>query len=210
MFNSKKTVLIAACIICPIIFSIAKTQDFLIILGALATIYNFAPDNTSDALNKKNAIKIGGLLWLLIIGLMFFNPIWELGSMYSVLNEVEKNAPNIANTPLWVNYKYANWFGTVVSVCLSFIAGFGLYNKRDDSAVNRAKIILWLIFPLSPVVFRVIIPYAVAGKLYIDENLFLNMALRTAIAAICSYYLSSSIRVKTTYYSVATESTQKT
>lgn len=142
---------------------------------------------------------VGGWLLLLVLGLIFIDPLMGSGRINSDFMSVEDQYPNLKSIAEWGTYKSATWWTFLFVCCLSFYAGLGLVKDRSMLAVKRAKFILWVIGPLASLILRVFLPVLFFGKSEPDPQFVGSMIASIIAAAIWTAYLSKSKRVKATY-----------
>ena len=149
--------------------------------------------------DQSNVSGVGGWLLLLVVGLMFLGPLMGAGRINSDFMSVESQYPNLKTVAAWGTYKIATWW-TFLPVCLlSFYAGLSLVKGRNILVVKRAKIILWVIGPITSIVMGIFLPLLIFGKTEPDPQFIGGMIASIIAAAIWTAYLSKSKRVLATY-----------
>lgn len=142
---------------------------------------------------------VGGWLLLLIVGMMFLGPLLGVAKINGEIMMVEQQNPDIINFDKWITLKNASWFTVSITAMLSFYGGFGLVRGRNELVVKKAKIILWIIGPISVIIMMAIIPTIIFSYENINSQFFGLLIVHIAIAGAWTAYLSKSKRVKNTY-----------
>lgn len=180
-------------------FSIWHWLIIVIFIGAIYGIYRFAKRTPPASSSASGPIGVGGWLLLLVAGLMFLGPLMGAGRINADIMSAESQYPNLLTVPAWSTFKSATWWSFLVVCCLSFYAGLGLAKGRDISVVKRAKILLWVIGPVTSIVMGLFIPLVIFGKIESDPQFLGALVASVIVSAIWTAYLSKSRRVKATY-----------
>lgn len=159
--------------------------------------------------DKSNQIKskvksgpsgVGGWLLLLVIGMLALGPLLGAGRINADFMMIESQYPSLGSLAEWNAFKRTTWWAFAVVAAISIYGGWGLVSSRDWSAVNRAKVILWLTGPVASIVLAIFIPLVVYGKTEASDPQFIGAFIASVIAAgIWTAYLSKSKRVRNTY-----------
>ena len=148
---------------------------------------------------------IGGLLFLLILWLTFFAPMYGYGKLTQEFSESIKQFPHLATNEQFLNYKQSSFIIFAASALTSFAAGLQLWSVHYPGSVRFAILALWLSVP-----FAKILNLAAALWIYREiadpskiEEMILTMLGSTfsscVVAGIWTAYLLRSVRVKNTY-----------
>lgn len=143
---------------------------------------------------------VGGWLMLLILGLMVFGPLLGAGKIGGGFMGAEQQTPELKTWTQYNTYKSATWVVFLAFAALSFYGGLGLASGTEWSVVRRAKIILWIIGPVSLLVMSVLLPIVFIGTEAVDSARFIGSLIGSAIGVgIWTAYLNKSKRVRNTY-----------
>lgn len=172
----------------------------IVIAWVISRAIKKAASKHPPAAPDQNSISgVGGWLLLLVIGLMFLGPLMGAVGINSDFMSIESQYPNLKTVAAWVTYKSATWWTFLLVCCLSFYAGLGLLKSRNILVVKRAKIILWVIGPVTSIVLGIFIPHLVFGKSEFNPQFVGSMIASIIVSAIWTAYLSKSKRVIATY-----------
>lgn len=143
---------------------------------------------------------VGGWLALLVFGLLFLGPLFGAGRISADFISAEGQYPAIKSHPQYANLKAATWSTFLAFAILSIYAGWGLAKGSDWSVVQRARIVLWVIGPVSSIVIGALVPFAVLRQSAVSDPQFIGSFIASVIvAAVWTSYLSNSKRVRATY-----------
>ena len=171
----------------------------LIVWGATQLLKRSAKKKSVELGISDASAGVGGWLLFLICGLIFLGPLMGAGRINNDIQTAESTYPQIVTLESWITFKSATWWSFLIVCCISIYCGYGLLKRRDPQVVTQAKILLWIIGPISNLVMGVILPLAVFGKVESDPQVFGAIIASLAMAAIWTLYLSKSKRVKATY-----------
>lgn len=143
---------------------------------------------------------IGGWLALLVVGMLVVGPLLGIGRTGFEFMDVERQYPGIENVPEWSSFKKVEWTALLVFCAISIYGGLGLAKKRTPDAVSRAKLVLWINYPISIIVTGMIIP----ALMIPESGKVVAMTIPSLIASLIAVaiwiaYLNRSKRVKNTY-----------
>lgn len=171
----------------------------LIVWGVARLLKRSAAKKTVESGISDTSAGVGGWLLFLICGLIFLGPLMGAGRINSELITAESTYPQLVTLESWVTFKSATWWSFLIVCCISVYCGYSLLKRRDPRVVRQAKILLWVIGPLSNLVMGIIVPLAVFGKMESDPQIFGAIIASAVMATIWTIYLSKSKRVNATY-----------
>lgn len=148
---------------------------------------------------------IGGLLFLLILWLTFFAPMYGFGKLTQEFSEALKQSPHLATNAQFLNYKLSSYIIFVASALTSFAAGLQLWRVYSSESVRFAILAIWLSVPFAKILnlASVLWIYREIAAWSNIETMILTMLGSTlsscVVAGIWTAYLIKSVRVKNTY-----------
>jgi len=148
---------------------------------------------------------VGGWLLVLVVAMMLVTPL--LGAAYSVgcLMKVREQYASLTALGVWPSFDRAYWSTFALAAVLLAWGGFGLARRRDWAAVERAKMILWIGWPIGIWIQGIVIPLFAFGRADPIHSLFIvPFVLSLLCAGGWSAYLARSRRVRATYVRPAT------
>ena len=144
---------------------------------------------------------VGGWLRFLIILLMIIGPLIWFGNLSNDFYDTERQFPQLLDDAQWSNYKLVSRLIFVISVAISFSAGYRLWKIHFSESVRFAILALWLSGPLGNLMYFVAAVFIFglqAGAKGLPD--MLSGILGSSIGAgIWTAYLMRSLRVKNTY-----------
>lgn len=153
-------------------------------------------------IDSKHAVSgVGGWLLLLIVGLAILSPLSMLGGTLSNIQKSESLHPFLIGNENWGLYKNWAWINVAVVCSLSIAAGYRLFSIFKYASVIFAVSVLWLRWGISllidfgtAVTYLEIPIYAYFSPQVLGQNLG-----SIIVAAIWTWYLKVSVRVRNTY-----------
>jgi len=143
---------------------------------------------------------VGGWLLLLVVGLLVLGPLFGVIGISREFVTEERHYPTLKYLQVWANFKTGIWWTFLAAAVLSFYGGWGLARGKDWSVVKRAKLVLWLSWPVAALFMGVIVPIATLGKpCAADSPIWGGLIASIISARIWTAYLSKSKRVHNTY-----------
>ncbi len=146
---------------------------------------------------------IGGWLLLLIFVLIVILPVSNYLFTVGIFSLAESEDPSILEYQTWHVLKTLSYLGIFFFSGISVFGGLLLTLSRKTSVINKAIVILWLVYPLSLVTLEFIIPWLTIGEtaleVYLDLDLVWSLIGAATAATIWTAYLSKSKRVHNTY-----------
>jgi hypothetical protein len=143
---------------------------------------------------------VGGWLLLLVIAMTLATPL--LGAAFSVacLMKVREGYSSLTALGAWPVFERAYWITFALAAAVLVWGGVGLARRRDWVVVERAKMILWIGWPLGIWIQGMVIPLFAFGRADPFHSLFIGpFVLSVLCAAAWSAYLVRSRRVRATY-----------
>lgn len=168
-------------------------------LGSVYGIYLVTKKRKPARTSASCPSGVGGWLLLLVTGLIVLGPLMGAARINAEFSSADALYPSLVSVSEWGAYKSVSWWSFLAMSCLSLYAGIGLLRGRSRVVVKRAKILLWVVGPVSYVVMGVIIPWLVLDSLTVSSQLFGGFMASFIITLIWTLYLSRSKRVKATY-----------
>lgn len=142
---------------------------------------------------------VGGWLALLVFGLLFISPVLGAGQISEYFHSAEEQYPALKSHPQYANLKAATWSTFLAFAVMSVYAGWGLMKGHDWTVVQRARIALWVIGPVSSILFA-LVPFAIFRESVLGDPQFIGSFIASVfLAAVWTSYLTNSRRVRATY-----------
>jgi len=154
--------------------------------------------------DSSNYLKgVGGWLKLLVLGLCIFGPLISCGQNANDFARAEASNPSLAGLESWQSFKtYSNW-ALLLSLSITFSAGYRLWKIHTPESVNFAIAAMWIAAPAS-VLLQVGAAYLSIGLDALREaapEMISGVVRGWIVAFVWTMYLLKSRRVRNTYYS---------
>lgn len=158
--------------------------------------------NTTVQSQDRGPVGVGGWLMLLVVIMAVLGPLAGLGVTGLEMSDLERQYLYLVTYDWWSSYKSAMWVGMLGFVAAGLWGAYSLCTLRTPVGVFRAKIALWLIYPGTVVVSRMMVPvmYLPNGGEVAAQSIAPLLAALFWLAVWISY-LNKSKRVKNTYFS---------
>ncbi len=141
---------------------------------------------------------IGGWLLFLVFCLLILAPLFLVGGLIDFVKAEEADASLLSNEG-WRIYKTISQSNFLFAFLLSVYGGITLIKERSPRAVQRAKVIIWIIGPVVTIIQLYIFPFIVFDIQPMDAGATGAVVGSFISSFIWSTYLSKSKRVNLTY-----------
>jgi len=153
----------------------------------------------SPAASVAGPVGVDGWLALLVVNLLAGGPMIGAAKLYEALVVAERGYPDLVFLPAWATYKTLSWITFVLVAAIGFYGGVGLGRGKRWAVVRRAKVVLWLIGPVTVLVMNVLLPAIAFGGFSFGGAVVGPFLFSCAIAGLWTAYLAKSKRVRNTY-----------
>ena len=143
---------------------------------------------------------VGGWLLLLVVAMTLATPL--LGAAFSVacLAKVREQYASLTALGAWPLFERAYWIAFALAAAMLVWGGVELARRRTWIAVERAKMVLWIGWPIGIWVQGIVIPLLAFGRADPIHSWFIAPWLVAMVAAgLWTAYLAKSRRVRATY-----------
>jgi hypothetical protein len=143
---------------------------------------------------------VGGWLLLLVVAMTLATPL--LGAAFSVacLTKVREQHASLTALGAWPLFERAYWIAFALAAALLAWGGVELARRRTWIAVERAKMILWIGWPIGIWVQGILIPLLAFGRADPIHSWFIvPLVASMAAVGVWTAYLAKSRRVRATY-----------
>ena len=143
---------------------------------------------------------VGGWLLLLVVAMALATPVLGVAYSAACLMIVREQYASLTALGAWPLFERAYWIVFGLAAAMLVWGGLGLARRRHWAAVERAKIILWIAWPLGIWVQGIVIPLLAFGRADPIHSWFIVPFLVALTSAACwTAYLARSRRVRATY-----------
>ncbi|MEI6258748.1 MAG: DUF2569 family protein [Deltaproteobacteria bacterium] len=160
---------------------------------------NGDPNGRMNKTKIKKLVGVHGWLLFLVVSMMVLGPLMGVGNIASDFFTVERQNPSLASSDVWRTFTTAIMWVFAGFSAISFYGGWGLTQVNSQSAVMRAKVILWITGPVSSLVLWLMVPFLVFDNYAVDAQFVRSFISTLVSASIWTLYLSKSKRVHNTY-----------